>query len=125
MSTGTAHPDIELTERPRAGLREQRRAPRRVLRLTARIALPDGVVLTGRTADISREGIGFFSPQSVSPGNDCALDIDLEACGTRVELHLLGRVCHCSKVAEDSYRVGMKFIRMDESTAAVLCAAMR
>lgn len=125
MDTGTSPPDIELTQRPRTWTREMRGAPRRILRLTAQISLPDGSILAGQTADISREGIGFFSPRSVRPGNDCTLTVSIAACGTDAELHLIGRVCHCSKVAEDSFRVGMKFIRMDESTAAVLCAAMR
>jgi hypothetical protein len=125
MGTGTSHQDVELTERPRAGLHEQRRASRKILRLTAQITLPDGAVLSGQTADVSREGIGFFSPSTISAGCDCTLSIAISACGTSAELHLVGRVCHCSKVSEDRYRVGMKFIRMDEATAAVLCAAMR
>jgi hypothetical protein len=126
MSTGiSGYPDVELTERPRVGLQEQRRAARKVMRLTAQIALPDGVILVGQTADISREGIGFFSPTRLEVGRDCTLTIAIDACGATAELRLVGRVCHCSKVAEDRFRVGMKFIRMDEQTAAVLCAAMR
>jgi hypothetical protein len=125
MSMGVApNGDVELTERPRAGL-EQRRAPRKILRLTAQIALPDGSLLTGQTADISRDGIGFFSPTRIAAGDDCTLTIHIAACGSSAELHLVGRVCHCSKVSEDRFRVGMKFVRMDEATAAVLCAAMR
>ncbi|MFL6549624.1 MAG: PilZ domain-containing protein [Povalibacter sp.] len=125
MSTGIPQQDIELTERPRVGLQEQRRATRKILRLTAQITLPGGIILAGQTADVSREGIGFFSPSSIAAGHDCTLNIAIAACGATAELHLVGRVCHCSKVSEDHYRVGMKFIRMDESTAAVLCAAMR
>ena len=121
----SGYPDVELTERPRVGLQEQRRAPRKVMRLTARIALPDGTTLVGQTADISRDGIGFFSPTGLEVGKDCTLTIDINACGAAAELRFVGRVCHCSKVAEDRFRVGMKFIRMDEQTAAVLCAAMR
>lgn len=126
MNTGIPrYPDIELTQRPRVGLQEQRRATRKIMRLTAQIALPDGVLLEGQTADISREGIGFFSPDRLEIGRDCTLTIDIAACGADAQLRLVGRVCHCSKVAEDRFRVGMKFIRMDEQTAAVLCAAMR
>jgi hypothetical protein len=126
MSIGQAFSqDLELTERPRVGLQEQRRISRKVLRLTARVSLPDGTTLEGQTADISREGIGFFSPRSIAVAGDCTLTIDIAACGTRAELNLVGRVCHCSKVSEDHFRVGMKFIRMDEATAAVLYAAMR
>lgn len=124
----TAQPplgDIELTERPRTHLSEQRRTSRKALRLKARILLPNGYELTGQTADISRGGIGFFGPQPVEVGRDCTLVIQIEACGASAELKLVGRVAHCRKQADDCYRVGMQFIRMDEPTAAILCNALR
>lgn len=117
--------DVELTERPRTQLEEQRRTSRKAIRLRAEIRLPNGSVLTGQTADISRSGIGFFCPEHVDVGGDCTLSIRISACGADAELKLVGRVCHCTKQSEDSYRVGMKFIRMDEQTAAIVCSALR
>ncbi len=117
--------DVELTERPRTALTEQRRAARKALRLTARILLPDGTELTGRTADISPGGIGFFSPQRVEIGHDCTLSVQIDACGASAHLKLVGRVAHCRKQSEDCFRIGMQFIRMDEATAAILCSALR
>lgn len=117
--------DVELTERPRTQLEEQRRTSRKAIRLVAHIQLPNGSVLTGQTADISRSGIGFFCSEWVDVGGDCTLSIHISACGTDAELKLVGRVCHCTKQSEDSYRVGMKFIRMDEQTAAIICSALR
>ena len=116
--------DVELSERPRAPF-EQRRASRKAVRLVAQIHLPRDGVLHGQTADISRSGIGFFSPTPIDLGGDCTLLIQLSACGANAELKLVGRVCHCTKVAEDHFRVGMQFIRMDEQTAAILCSALR
>jgi c-di-GMP-binding flagellar brake protein YcgR len=95
------------------------------MRLVAEIRLPNGGILGGRTADISRSGIGFFSPERIEIGGDCTLVIHISACGANAELKLIGRVCHCTKQSEDSYRIGMKFIRMDEQTAAILCSALR
>jgi c-di-GMP-binding flagellar brake protein YcgR len=117
--------DIELSERPRTRIEEQRRMSRKALRLVAQIRLPNDTVLHGRTADISRGGIGFFCPERIEIGRDCTLMIDIAACGTSAELKLIGRVCHCTKQSEDCYRVGMQFIRMDEATAAILCTALR
>lgn len=117
--------DIELTERPRTRFEDQRRTPRKALRLSTQIQLPNGTVLEGRTADISRGGIGFFSPERLDPGGDCTLTMQIAACGARAELRLVGRVSHCTKQAEDCYRVGMQFIRMDEPTAAILYSALR
>jgi hypothetical protein len=117
--------DVELSERPRSAFEEHRRASRRAMRLVAEIRLPNGGVLSGQTADISRSGIGFFCPERIDLGGDCTLVIHISACGTNAELKLIGRVCHCTKQSEDSFRIGMQFIRMDEQTAAVLCTALR
>lgn len=117
--------DIELSERPRTRLEEQRRTSRKALRLKAQIHLPNNAILDGQTADISRAGIGFFCPQRIDLGRDCALTIPIDACGTSAELKLVGRVAHCTKQSEDCYRIGMQFIRMDEATAAILCTALR
>jgi c-di-GMP-binding flagellar brake protein YcgR len=117
--------DVELSERPRSPFEDQRRASRRAMRLVAEIRLPNGNLLRGQTADISRSGIGFFCPERIDIGGDCTLMIRISACGTDAELKLIGRVCHCTKQSEDSYRIGMQFIRMDEQTAAILCTALR
>ena len=95
------------------------------MRLVAEIRLPNGETLKGTTADISRSGIGFFGPERVDVGRDCTLLIRISACGEDAELRLVGRVCHCTKQSEDSYRIGMKFVRMDEQTASILCSALR
>jgi hypothetical protein len=124
MRTEQLFDDVELSERPRSPF-EQRRTSRKALRLVAEIRLPNGDMLKGTTADISRSGIGFFGPQHIDIGGDCTLFIRISACGTDAELKLVGRVCHCTKLAEDSYRIGMKFIRMDEQTAAIICSALR
>jgi c-di-GMP-binding flagellar brake protein YcgR len=116
--------DVELSERPKSAA-EQRRASRKAMRLIAEIRLPNGSVLNGQTADISRSGIGFFCPERLDLGGDCTLIIHISACGTNAELKLIGRVCHCTKQSEDAYRIGMQFIRMDEQTASILCSALR
>jgi hypothetical protein len=116
--------DVELSERPKSPF-EHRRMSRKAMRLVAQIRLPNDELLNGQTADISRSGIGFFSPSRLDRGEDCTLIIHISACGTDAELKLVGRVCHCTKLSEDSYRIGMQFIRMDEQTASILCSALR
>jgi c-di-GMP-binding flagellar brake protein YcgR len=124
MHTERLLDDVELSDRPRSPF-EQRRTSRRSMRLVAEIRLPGGHTLHGTTADISRTGIGFFGPERIDIGGDCTLLIRISACGADAELKLIGRVCHCTKQSEDSYRIGMKFIRMDEQTATILCSALR
>lgn len=117
--------DCELSARPRVRLEDHRRTSRKELRLSAIIRLNDGSVLNSHTADISRDGIGFFAPKELSVGSDCALSVPIDACGTVAVLKLVGRVVHCRKQSEELFRIGMQFIRMDEQTAAIVCAALR
>ena len=117
--------DCELSARPRVRIEDQRRTSRKALRLCAIIRLSDGTVLNSHTADISREGIGFFSPVALEIDTDCTLNVPIDACGTVAVLTLVGRVVHCRKQSEDLFRIGMQFVRMDEQTAAIICAALR
>lgn len=126
MTESTAsESDCELSVRPRVRIEDQRRTSRKELRLSAIIRLSDGSVLNSHTADISREGIGFFAPAALEIGNDCTLNVPIDACGTVAVLTLVGRVVHCRKQSEDLFRIGMQFVRMDEQTAAIVCAALR
>lgn len=104
---------------------EQRRTPRKELRLSAIVRLADGSILNSQTADVSRDGIGFVAPRSLKVGSDCTLNVPIDACGTAAVLRLVGRVCHCQQQSEDLFRIGMQFIRMDEQTAAIVSAALR
>ena len=125
MTSAAVSSDCELFVRPRVRLEDQRRTSRKELRLSGIIRLSDGSVLNSRTADISREGIGFFAPNALEVGVDCTLAVPIDACGTVAVLKLVGRVVHCRKQSEDLYRIGMKFVRMDEQTASIVCAALR
>jgi len=125
MAIATAEGDCELSMRPRVRLEDQRRSSRKELRLSGIIYLSDGSVLNSQTADISREGIGFFSPTTLNVGSDCTLTVPIDACGTVAVLKLIGRVVHCRKQSEELFRIGMQFVRMDEQTASIVCAALR
>jgi PilZ domain len=116
--------EVELTARHRAHCEEVRRAKRKLVRLTAQIELPNGCALTGHTVDISLEGVGFISPYALGFDEECTLLIALEACGLQTLLSLVGRVRHCSKQPDDSFRVGMQIGSMTEKTAEVLRAAL-
>jgi len=114
-------PDMAVAVRPD----EQRKTPRKELRLSAIVRLSDGTLLNSHTADVSRDGIGFFAPHALRVDTDCTLSVPIEACGTVALLKLVGRVVHCRKHSEDLFRIGVRFVRMDEETASILIAALR
>jgi c-di-GMP-binding flagellar brake protein YcgR len=114
----------ETSISPAANSSDRRRNSRKEIRLSASIHLPDGTILHGHTADVSPEGIGFVAPRALPQGHDCTLHVVLDACGSTTTLQLIGTICHCRKESETAFRIGMQFIRMDESAAAIIRAAL-
>jgi hypothetical protein len=103
---------------------ERRIADRKVISLRAQVELPNGVVLVSHSTDISRSGIGLYSPSAVQAESECRLRIDLSACGSRAELKLVGRVCYCTEQGTDRYRIGMRFVAMESSAAQLLSSLL-
>jgi hypothetical protein len=104
--------------------RERRAAERKVISLRAQVELPNGTVLTGHSTDISSTGIGLFAPSRLRADQECRVTIDLSACGTRAELNLVGRVCYCTET-RDRYRIGMRFVGLDNKAAELLSSLLR
>lgn len=100
--------------------KERRISERKVVSLRARVQLPDGTVLDGQTVDLSRTGVGLYSPRQLQTDQDCRLTIELSVCGENLELRLLGRVCYCSEQAKSRFRTGMRFVGMEVGTAKLL-----
>ncbi|MCI3953065.1 MAG: PilZ domain [Burkholderiales bacterium] len=117
--------DLEMTARHRAHWEELRRAQRKLLRLTAQVELPNGQSLVGHTVDISREGVGFRAPFSLDVDEQCTLILTLDTCGVQTLLTLVGRIRHCTREAEDAFRIGMQFVGTDNRAQEVLAAALR
>jgi PilZ domain len=116
--------DRERPAAPEVRVEEQRRSSRKELRLSSIIHLSDGSVLNSHTADISRDGVGFFAPNELTVGSDCTIAVPLDACGTVALLKCVGRVVHCRKHSDELFRIGMRFLRMDEQTASIIRAAL-
>jgi hypothetical protein len=100
--------------------KERRISERKVVSLRARVQLPDSTVLDGQTVDLSKMGVGLYSPRQLQTDQDCRLTIELSVCGENLELRLLGRVCYCSEQAKGRFRTGMRFVGMEAGTAKLL-----
>ena len=103
---------------------ERRVADRKVISLRAQVELPNGISLIGHSTDISRTGIGLYSPSKLQTDAECRISIDLSACGSRAELKLVGRVCYCTEQGSDRYRIGMRFVGMDLHAAQLLSSLL-
>ena len=117
----TAKLEPQEDARPRRTAPEDRRgSERKVVRLQARVELPDHTVLEGQTVDLSHTGVGLFSPRLLQTDQDCKLTIGLSVCGEDLELRFLARVCYCIEQAKGRYRAGMRFIGIEAGVAKLL-----
>jgi len=104
---------------------ERRASHRKVFSVQARVTVPGVQVLNAHTIDLSTGGVGVTMPFALEPGQDCVLDLALEACGTTGEFHIGARVCYCVPRGGKLFRTGMQFTKVDEATTALIAAAMR
>lgn len=117
----TAKLEPQEDARPRRTAPEDRRgSERKVVKLQARVELPDHTVLDGQTVDLSHTGVGLFSPRLLQTDQDCKLTIGLSVCGEDLELRFLARVCYCIEQAKGRYRAGMRFIGIEAGVAKLL-----
>jgi len=104
---------------------ERRASHRKFFTVQAKVTVPGVQTLNGHTIDLSTGGIGVTVPFALQPGQDCELDLELEACGTTCAFHIGARVCYCVPRGREQFRAGMQFTQLDEATSALIAAAMR
>jgi c-di-GMP-binding flagellar brake protein YcgR len=111
---------LGVSEHSRQSAQDRRVSERKVVTLRARVELPDGTVLDGQTVDLSKTGVGLYSPRQLQNGQDCCLTIELSVCGEDLKIKLLGRVCYCTEQAKGRFRTGMRFIGIEPGAAKLL-----
>ncbi|MET0497243.1 MAG: PilZ domain-containing protein [Steroidobacteraceae bacterium] len=104
---------------------ERRIGNRQVVSLKARLRLQGGALMDSITVDISETGVGFFAPRMLAPDQECKLFVDLSACGTEMELKLVGKICYCREQSVGKFRVGMRFVGLESDAAEMLAAMLR
>jgi hypothetical protein len=104
---------------------DDRRAPRKTMRLSAALRAPGRPTLHTSTLDISAGGVCVEVPYVLDIATECEIDINLDACGTTHLIKLYGRVCYSVQMAERAYRTGMQFVRMRTEVASQLASLLK
>jgi hypothetical protein len=86
------------------------------------IAISPQQRLSGHAVDLSIGGLGFFSPQPLNPGHVLDVCVPFAIFGQERELNLRGEVCYCTRSTPGQYRVGLRFVRLDEDTLSFINA---
>jgi hypothetical protein len=100
-------------------MNERRSAPRKALRVPVVVGAPGLPPLTGRTLDVSLDGLCCTLPASVPAQASCQLMFMLPLPDGPQRLQLQARVAY-SLLTADGFKVGLQFSGPDEAALAAL-----
>jgi hypothetical protein len=99
---------------------ERRSCERKSVAIHARVTVPGMSVLPGHTVDMSLTGASITVPFELAHGQECLIDLELEACGQSSTFHIPGEVRYCVRMGNGRFRAGVRFGDMDAATSAFI-----
>jgi hypothetical protein len=102
---------------------ERRTRARAVLRVQARI-LVDGEAIEADTVDLSPHGIAVTSTRPLNIDQECSVELGISLAGLATPPQLRASVRYCARLAEDRFRVGMKFTAVSIEAAELIVDAL-
>jgi c-di-GMP-binding flagellar brake protein YcgR len=97
----------------------RRRTGRKIVRYKALVLLPDDQLLEAHTIDLSLGGACLSVPTPLVVGEECRMQMELSACGESRRVLLISEVCYRTQL-DDGYRVGVRFVQLDQDTESFL-----
>ena len=104
---------------------ERRNYERKSVAIHAQVTVPGMSVLPGHTVDMSRAGASLTVPFELAHGQQCHIDLELEACGERREFHIQAEVRYCVPMSDGRFRAGVRFGDTDAATSALIAAILK
>lgn len=101
---------------------ERRGNQRRAILIKADVHLPGKAPLLAHAVDVSLGGLGLLSPSAVGIDQELVVNVPFDVGGDAQLITLTGRVCYCTKQADNCFRVGLQFIKLEPDTAAFIAA---
>jgi hypothetical protein len=130
MSTTAADSLIESHEYDgeelvRRATLERRNYERKSVAIRANISVSGMSVLPGHVLDMSRVGASITVPFDLAHGQQCLIDLQLEACGEISEFHIQAEVRYCVPIGDGEFRAGLRFGETDAATSALIAAILK
>jgi hypothetical protein len=116
--------DLELSADDLAGI-ERRIHFRKAVSIRAKISVPGQEVLVGHTVDLSRRGASITMPFALAAGQNCLIDLELEACGMTGAFQIPAQVRYCVPFGAEQFRTGVQFGQTDDATTALIAAVLK
>lgn len=105
-------------------LQEQRQSPRKVLRTKVLLAIDGRSPFTGKSVDVSTNGISVNIPDPVQVGLAGQLRFDLMIDGRFTTIDTRAKALHCI-FSGGEYKVGFKFQSLDLAAVTALARFLR
>ncbi len=130
MSTNAADSLIESHEYcgedlVRRATLERRNYERKSVAIRATVTVPGIALLPAHTVDMSRAGASITVPFELAHGQQCLIDLELEACGESRDFHIQAEVRYCVPVSDGRFRAGLRFGEIDAATSALIAAILK
>jgi PilZ domain len=130
MSTNAADSLIESheyygEELVRRATLERRNYERTSVAIRANVTVPGMSGLPGHTVDMSRVGASITVPFELAQGQQCLIDLELEACGDVSDFHIQAEVRYCVPMNDGRFRAGLRFGETDAATSALIAAILK
>jgi hypothetical protein len=117
--------DFDATDLVEPLARERRIDGRKMISIRATVTVPGEGVLQGHTVDLSHGGAAITMPFELAPGQNCLIDLELEACGMTGAFRIPAQVCYCVPLDEVRFRAGVQFGQTDDATSALIAAVLK
>jgi hypothetical protein len=104
---------------------ERRNYERKSVAIHANVSVPGISLLPGHTVDMSRAGASLTLPFELAHGQQCNIDLELEACGERRSFHIQAEVRYCVPMSDGRFRAGVRFGDTDAATSAFIAAILK
>jgi hypothetical protein len=106
-------------------MEERRSHERKSVVIRAKVTIYGKSVLPGHTVDLSQSGASFTVPFELDQGQQCLIDLELEACGETAAFHIPAEVRYCVQMGRSRWRAGMRFGETDPATSALIEAILK
>jgi PilZ domain len=117
--------EFQADELGDAAAPDRRVDSRKMIRVRATITVPGQSVLLGHTVDLSRTGASITLPFELAPGQDCEIELELEACGVTGVFQIPAQVRYCMRFGGNEFRAGVRFGETDAATTALIASILQ
>jgi len=102
---------------------ERRIQARASLRVQARIIV-DGEAIEVDTIDLSAHGVAVTSHRQLNIDHECSIELGISVASLATPPKLRAAVRYCAQLAENRFRIGMKFTSVSIEAAELIVDAL-